>query len=130
MKTNTIIKFAMTFFAYLIASAVVLSHTHAADVVRHGVSTLPSATAKANAPDTQAKVSTDTPTKVGGDAHTHIDKVMIKNIMKTANDTTAARRNELEKSEIAGEDSLLDRFLNGLLMMRVMVTLPVSVQFA
>jgi hypothetical protein len=55
---------------------------------------------------------------------------MIKNIMKTAADSTAARRSELEKSELAGEESLLDRFLNSLLMLRVMMTLPVSAQFA
>ena len=122
MKTKTILHFTASLFAYLIACAVILSHTHATDVIRHGISALPTATAKTNTSDTQAKV--------GGELHTHIDKTMIKNIMKSAADTTAARRNELEKSEIENEESLLDKFLNSLLMLRVMMTLPVSAQFA
>ncbi len=128
MNTKTIKYFTATLFAYLIACAVILSHTHAADVLRHSVSSLPSATTKAGT-DTPAKTgTTDTPTKIGGELHTHVDKTMVKNIMKSVTDTVAARRHELEKSEISDEESLLDKLLDNLLMMRIAMTLPVSVQ--
>jgi hypothetical protein len=58
-----------------------------------------------------------------GDLHTHIDKTTLKNIA----DSTPARRRDLEKDNLLQEPTLLEKLSATLLMLRVMLTMPVSV---
>lgn len=131
MNTKSIKYFTATLFAYMIACAVILSHTHAADLLKQARAAAPANVVKATDAASKLPDSPDRTNDVGakamGDLHTHIDKTMLKNVMKTATDTTAARRSELERSEISDDESLMDRFLNSLLLLRVMLTLPMSV---
>lgn len=112
MKINNIKYLFVMLFSYVIACSVVMAHTHVSDVVQHSSTDLPAMTAK----------STDMNAKVIGDLHNHIHKTTLKNPA----DTVAARRNDMEPEEVITEESLLERFVSGLLMIRVMMTLPMS----
>ena len=115
MKTN-ITKLATLLFAHIMAVAVVLAHTHVGDVVKHSSTDLGSYTVRS---------SVDVNAKALGDLHNHIDKTMLKNVLKSAGDSTAATRRDLKQSVLVSEESLLERFTSHLLFLQVLLTIRV-----
>jgi hypothetical protein len=121
MKTKTtLLKTAfIACLAHLMAGTVVLSHMHAGDVVSHSVSKDSLTQVTKSSPDLNAKAV--------GDLHNHIDKTMLKNIMKSAADSsTAASRRDLKPQQLEYEESILERLAAQFLMFRVFMTLPIT----
>ena len=120
MKTKTLsLKTALiACFAHMIAGMVILSHMHAGDVVSHSSGKEGMAQVTKTSPDLNAKAM--------GDLHNHIDKTTLKNVMKSAADSTAVSRRDLQAQEVQFEETLLEKLAAQFLMFRVFLTLPVA----
>lgn len=115
MKTKTTIHYIAAFFAYLMASSVLLAHAHAGDVVRH------SSTKFKLQAVTTARVD-DMHAKVMGDMHTHVDKAALKNVAATV----AARRRMSSVEDVFQNESISEQIVRHFLLLRIMLTLPVG----
>lgn len=112
MNTNTAKLSLLAIVVHLMCFTVVLSHLHAKDAV-----------SLLNQPGVNKLAPTDITAKALGDLHHHIDKASLKNI-HTDTSTTAARVRELQPLvDEQLDDSLMARFQNFVLRLRVVASL-------
>lgn len=112
MNTNTAKLSLLAVMVHLMCFTVILSHIHAKDAV-----------SMLSQPGLNKMAPTDITAKALGDLHHHIDKASLKNIHVDTS-TTAARVRELQPlAEKQLDDSLVARFQDFMLRLRVVASL-------